>query len=91
MDPDQVLENIVVRRLHNTEDLLGALKQARPLLASGSPYGLIVLDSPMRLYRSEYTGLPELPVRQQHLGRVINLLRQLADEFDLAGQVVDRV
>ena len=45
----------------------------------------------MQLYRSDYTGLGELAVRQQYLGQFMRKLKRLADEFGVAIVVTNQV
>ncbi len=45
---------------------------------------LLIVDSLLDPFRSEYGGLGELADRQKHLNRVIHTLMRLADAYDLA-------
>lgn len=76
---DKVLDNIAYARCHNTDHQLALLAQAAAMM-SESRYALIIVDSIMALYRSEYNGRGELAPRQQHLGRFLRGLMKLAEE-----------
>lgn len=43
-------------------------------------YALLVVDSAMALYRTDYLGRGELAARQMHLARFLRMLLRLADE-----------
>lgn len=48
-----------------------------------SRYALLVVDSAMALYRTDYSGRGELSARQNHLARFLRMLLRLADEVKL--------
>lgn len=56
-----------------------------------SRYGLLVVDSATALYRTEYNGRGELSERQNHLGKFLNRLQQLAEEFNVAVVIANQV
>jgi RecA/RadA recombinase len=45
---------------------------------------LVIVDSVMALYRTDYSGRGELATRQQHLGKFLRQLHKLAHEFNFA-------
>tara|TARA_R110002060_G_scaffold34082_3_gene44900 strand:- start:829 stop:1074 length:246 start_codon:yes stop_codon:yes gene_type:complete len=46
-------------------------------------YRLLVIDSVMSLYRTDYCGRGELSERQQVLGQFLRRATQMAEEFNL--------
>jgi meiotic recombination protein DMC1 len=46
-------------------------------------YRLLVIDSVMSLYRTDYVGRGELSERQQVLGTFLRRATQMAEEFNL--------
>ena len=46
-------------------------------------YRLLVIDSVMALYRTDYVGRGELSERQQVLGKFLRRATQMAEEFNL--------
>lgn len=46
-------------------------------------YALLVVDSAMALYRTDYSGRAELSARQMHLARFLRMLLRLADEVSI--------
>ncbi|OAD72178.1 hypothetical protein PHYBLDRAFT_159261 [Phycomyces blakesleeanus NRRL 1555(-)] len=47
---------------------------------SQARFSLMIVDSLISLYRTEYSGRGELSARQMHLARFIRGLQRLADE-----------
>jgi meiotic recombination protein DMC1 len=46
-------------------------------------YRLLIIDSVMALYRTDYSGRGELSERQQVLGSFLRRATQMAEEFNL--------
>lgn len=46
-------------------------------------YRLLIVDSIMALYRTDYIGRAELSERQQCLGQFLRRCSQMAEEFNL--------
>ena len=46
-------------------------------------YALLIVDSAMSLYRTDYSGRGELSARQMHLARFLRTLLRIADEVFL--------
>jgi DNA repair protein RAD51 len=62
MNPEEVLDNIICARAHNSEQQLELLSDAAALM-SESRYALLVVDSATALYRTDYSGRGELSER----------------------------
>jgi DNA repair protein RAD51 len=62
MHPEEVLDNIICARAHNSEQQLELLADAAALM-SESRYALLVVDSATALYRTDYSGRGELSER----------------------------
>ena len=56
-----------------------------------SRYALLVVDSAMALYRTDFSGRGELAARQMHLARFLRMLLRLADEFGVAVVITNQV
>jgi meiotic recombination protein DMC1 len=52
-------------------------------------YRLLIIDSVMALYRTDYSGRGELSERQQVLGSFLRRATQMAEEFNLAVLMVN--
>nr|XP_027202162.1 meiotic recombination protein DMC1 homolog B-like [Dermatophagoides pteronyssinus] len=48
------------------------------------PFSLLVIDGIMSLFRVDFSGRGELSERQQLLGKTLNRLQKLADQFNIA-------
>jgi hypothetical protein len=62
MNPEEVLDNIICARAHNSEQQYELLSDAAALM-SDSRYALLVVDSATALYRTDYSGRGELSER----------------------------
>ncbi|KAI6193049.1 DNA repair protein RAD51-like protein [Aphelenchoides besseyi] len=85
-----VLDNCAFARAFNTDHQLTLLTQAAAMMCE-SRYALIIVDSIMANYRSEFVGRGELCARQQHLARFLRSLIKLADEFGVAIVITNQV
>lgn len=90
MDPKQVLENIFVVRATSTDQQILAIERADKLIRE-SNIKLVVVDSLMALFRSEFLGRGALGERQQKLNSHIHKLQKLADTYDLAVYMTNQV
>ena len=90
MDPKTVLDNIFVVRATTTDQQILAVERADKLVRD-SNVRLIVVDSLMSLFRSEYLGRGALGERQQKLNSHIHKLQKLADNHDLAVYITNQV
>lgn len=50
---------------------------------ASNEYRLLIIDSVMALYRTDYSGRGELSERQQVLGSFLRRATQMAEEFNL--------
>lgn len=98
VDPEQACDNICVSRSLNSEvrqrstferAYSNTIQHQYELLdvlafnfCSGE-YRLLVIDSVMALFRTDYSGRGELAERQQALGQFLKRLAALAEEFNV--------
>ncbi len=90
MNPDEVLDNIICARAHNSEQQLELLADAAALM-SESRHALLIVDSATALYRTDYMGRGELSERQMHLAQFLRQLTRLAEEFGIAVVITNQV
>ncbi|CAH1108605.1 unnamed protein product [Psylliodes chrysocephalus] len=90
MTGQDVLDNVAYARAYNTDHQTSLLLQASAMM-SESRYALLVVDSAMALYRTDYSGRGELSARQMHLARFLRMLLRLADEFGVAVVITNQV
>ena len=87
-----VLENIRICQAYTHEMQAEALMKAAAIIAEDEePYRLLIVDSVMALFRSEFHGRGELADRQQKIGVHMAALKKLAEEFNLAVVVTNQV
>ncbi|KAA8564991.1 hypothetical protein EYC84_010760 [Monilinia fructicola] len=90
VDPDQALENIVYARAQNTEMQQEMLEGLAQNFATDE-YRLLIIDSIMALYRSDFIGRGELSERQSALNAFLRRATQMAEEFNLVVFMTNQV
>uniref|UniRef100_A0A0N4ZMW5 DNA repair protein RAD51 homolog n=1 Tax=Parastrongyloides trichosuri TaxID=131310 RepID=A0A0N4ZMW5_PARTI len=90
LDSNLALDNISCARVFNCDHQREILIEAAALMAANR-HALIVVDSVMALYRTDFQGRGELADRQAHLGRFLRHLLRLADEFGVAVVMTNQV
>lgn len=90
LDPNTVLDNVLSARIHNTDQQNNILLRAAAIMSEGE-YKLLIVDSAMALYRTDFNGRGELSARQIHLGRFLRALMRLADEYNIAVVITNQV
>ncbi|HME54037.1 MAG TPA: DNA repair and recombination protein RadA [Candidatus Lokiarchaeia archaeon] len=90
MDVTEALKNVIYARAYNSEHQINILRQARKLIEKQN-VKLIVVDSLISHFRSEYFGLGSLGPRQQLLNMHIHQIQQLADTYYIAAIVTNQV
>lgn len=87
---NDVLDNVAYARAYNTDHQTQLLVVASAMMVE-SRYALLIVDSAMSLYRTDYSGRGELASRQTHLARFLRMLLRLADEFGVAVVITNQV
>lgn len=90
LDPTEVLSKVSVARAYSADHQTELVKQASGLMATGE-YRLLIVDSVIAHYRTDYAGRGELSARQIHLGVYLRSLMQLADEYNIAIIITNQV
>lgn len=90
LDPDDALNNVAYARAYNADHQLRLLDAAAQMM-SESRFSLIIVDSVMALYRTDFSGRGELSARQMHLAKFMRALQRLADQFGVAVVVTNQV
>ena len=95
LDPDEVLKRIYVSRAFNSNHQMLLVEKAEELIKelrdTDYPVKLIIVDSLMAHFRSEYVGRGSLAERQQKLSKHLADLHRLADIYDLVVYVTNQV
>jgi len=90
MDPDKVLDRIIVARAYNSAHQTLILEESGPVIQENN-VKLIVVDSAVGLFRAEYLGRGTLSVRQQKLNHFVHLLVRIAETYDCAALATNQV
>ena len=90
MDPMQVLQNITVARAHSSSHQTLILEGSGPVIEANN-IKLIVADSAIGLFRSEYLGRGTLSNRQQKINHFVHLLSRYAEIYNCAAIATNQV
>ena len=90
MDPEKVLDNIIVARAYNSSHQFLILEEASGMIKENN-IKLVISDSAVGLFRAEYLGRGTLATRQQKLNRFVHLLVRLAETYNVAALMTNQV
>ncbi len=90
LDPESILENIIVGRAYNSDHQMMIIDRAESIIKEKN-VGLIVVDSLTSHFRADYSGRGMLANRQQKLNRHMHDLQKLSDMHNLAVVVTNQV
>ena len=90
LNPEEVLKNIFVAKAVNSDHQMILLDKAGEMIKEKN-VKLIIIDSLMAFFRSEYLGRGALSERQQKLNKHLHRMQKLADEHNLAVYVTNQV
>ncbi len=92
LNPEEVLKNIKVARCFNSDHQMILSEKIGELITKENlPIKLIIVDSLMSLFRSEFLGRGQLSDRQQKINKHIHALQKLADTYNIAVYVTNQV
>ena len=72
------------------EQQMEAVVMASALFAESGPFSLMIVDSIMALFRTEFSGRGDLAERQQKLGKHLSYLTRIATEHNVAVVIVNQ-
>ena len=90
LDPEKVLDNIIVARAYNSAHQTLILEEAGSIIEKHG-IKLLIADSAVGLFRSEYLGRGTLSERQQRLNRFMHLLVRTAETYNCAAIATNQV
>lgn len=90
LNADEVLKKVFVARAFNSDHQSMLIEKADKIVRDNK-VKLIVIDSLMSEFRSDYMGLDMLARRQQSLNKHLHQLQKLADTHNLAVYVTNQV
>jgi len=92
INPKKILDRIMVARAYTSDHQMLLVDKVDELInRQGKNIRLVIVDSLMSLFRSEYAGRGTLAVRQQKLNRHLHALQRLADKHNLVVYVTNQV
>ncbi|OZJ03230.1 hypothetical protein BZG36_03440 [Bifiguratus adelaidae] len=92
IDEDAALENILVARAWNSDHQMDLITEVAARFAEEKGiYRLLVIDSIIALFRTDYSGRGELAERQQKLNAMLNRLSKIAEEYNVAVYITNQV
>ncbi len=95
LDPEEILKNIYVARAFNSNHQMLLVEKAEEIIkekaGTDKPVKLLIIDSLMSHFRSEYIGRGSLAERQQKLAKHLADLHRLADLYDIVVFVTNQV
>jgi len=85
LDPEEVLDNVAYARAFNTEHQMELITMiAAKMAEEPGRYKLLVVDSIISLFRTDFSGRGELGERQQRLNQMLAKLIRISEEFNVA-------
>src|SRR3989344_2255766 len=91
LDPKEVLKNFRGVRSFNSDHQMLLTENIENLIKDGLPVKLIIVDSLMGHFRSDFSGRGELAARQQKLNKHLHVLLKLATQYNIAIYVTNQV
>ena len=91
LDPDDTIENVIYARAFNSEHQAELLTELAAKFAEDKSYRLLVVDSIIALFRTDYSGRGELADRQQKLNGFLAQLQRIAEEFNVAVYITNQM
>ncbi len=91
MDVQKVLENIKVARAFNSDHQVLLAEKVADLIKDGMPVKILIVDSLMGHFRSDFAGRGQLADRQQKLNKHIHALLRLATTYNIAVYITNQV
>ncbi len=90
LDPEKTLKNVHVARAYNSEHQMLLTEKAIELIEKNN-IGLVIIDSLMSHFRSDFVGRGELAPRQQKLNKHLHVLQKIADAHNVAVYITNQV
>ncbi|KAF9093132.1 Meiotic recombination protein dmc1 [Mortierella sp. GBA35] len=92
IDAEAALENILVARAYNSEHQMDLITEVAARFAEEKGiFRLLVIDSIIALFRTDFSGRGELSERQQKLNQMLSRLVKIAEEFNVAVYLTNQV
>ena len=86
-----ILSDIFLVKPLNTAHLENLISESVNRIETDKSIKLLIIDSLVSLYRSEFIGRKNLVERQNRLGRLLNILSKASDVYNIAVVVTNHV
>jgi DNA repair protein RadA len=83
LDPDGILDNILVAKAYNSAHQELIIEQTGPVIDANG-IKLVIVDSAVAHYRAEFLGRATLSERQQKLNKFMHLLLRISETYGVA-------
>ncbi|EKE42819.1 hypothetical protein ENUP19_0246G0033 [Entamoeba nuttalli] len=90
VDQTAVLDNILIARAYTHEQQFDLLIEVAARMAEDH-FRMLIIDSVTSLFRVDFSGRGELSERQQKLGKMMNKLIKISEEFNVAVVITNQV
>lgn len=91
LDPEEALDRIYVSRAYNSDHQMLLVDEVEKMLQSDNSYRILVVDSLISHFRSEFIGRGALAGRQQKLNKHMHQLLKIADLYNMVVLVTNQV
>ena len=92
LDANEILKGIRVVRCFNSDHQMLVTEKVEDLIKNDNlPIKLLIVDSLMSLFRSDFSGRGQLSDRQQKLNKHMHTLLKLANNYSIAVYVTNQV
>jgi DNA repair protein RadA len=92
LDPTKVLQNVKLVTTLNSARLESILQEECPIqIEKDKNIKLLIIDSIINHYRAEYSGRSMLSQKQHRLSRIMHLLQNIAQAYDIAIVITNQV
>ncbi len=92
LDANEILKGIRVVRCFNSDHQMLVTEKVEDLIKNDNlPVKLLIVDSLMSLFRSDFSGRGQLADRQQKLNKHLHTLLKLANNYSIAIYVTNQV
>ncbi len=91
LEPENALKNFKGARAFNSDHQMLLSEKIEDLIKDGLPIKLIIIDSLMSHFRSEFSGRGQLADRQQKLNKHLHNLLKMANTYNLAVYITNQV
>lgn len=91
LDDETSLKNFRGVRSFNSDHQMLLVEKVEDLIKEGLPIKLIIVDSLMSHFRSDFSGRGQLADRQQKLNKHMHALMKLANKYNIAVYITNQV